>query len=221
MLVPPESQKSMKSNTLPILYSFRRCPYAMRARLAISSAGIDCEHREVVLRDKPAELIEASPKGTVPVVILGDGRVLDESLDIMKWALELNDPEHLINLTVDQSGQTDDWIHRNDTTFKAALDRYKYPEKFESEAAKHRASASVFLCELDAQLEGHAWLLGEAPTLADLAILPFVRQFAHVDREWFWAEPWPYLVKWLDNFLASERFKKIMIKHPQWVSERP
>ncbi len=197
--------------TRPILYSFRRCPYAMRARLAISAAGIECELREILLRDKAPELLAASPKGTVPVVV--DGKtLLEESLDIMHWALARNDPENWL----DMPAGGDDLIARCDTDFKAALDRYKYRDSLPD-----RAAASGFLFDLEAHLSGSPYLFGATPKLADMAILTFVRQFAYVDKTWFDDQPWPHLARWLATFTASRRFLSIMDKHPRWQAGDP
>lgn len=211
-----ETASVMKAQ-MPILYSFRRCPYAIRARLGLASAGIGYVLREVVLRDKPADMLKVSPKGTVPVLVLPDGQVIDESLDIMKWALEEQDPEGLYTLSDAQYEKVDALIVRNDTVFKASLDRYKYPGRFEGEdPLEHREKASEILRELDGMLAGNLWLLGDYPTLADMALLPFVRQFSFVDREWFLGEPWPELVRWLEDFLESERFQAVMAKNSPW-----
>lgn len=210
------------SEKLPILYSFRRCPYAMRARLAVSSAQISCELREVVLRDKAPELLLASPKGTVPVLVLPDGEVIAESLDIMKWALGLSDPEGWLHQPAGILPVIDDLILRNDSTFKAALDRYKYSWKHpDDDLVVQREIASVFLRELDRRLAGQSWLLGDSASLADMALLPFIRQFSFVDRDWFLAEPWPNLIRWLDAFLESDRFLSIMTKRPKWKNGDP
>jgi glutathione S-transferase len=203
----------------PVLYSFRRCPYAMRARLAIASSGVTVELREVVLRDKPAAMIAASPKATVPVLALPDGTVIDESWDVMKWAMSQADPEGWWPGDRAIRSEIQTLVAINDGPFKVALDRYKYPDRYEGEtalASDQRTIAAGHLLALDARLEHHGWLLGDRATLADFAILPFVRQFAHVDRDWFDAQPWPHLRVWLDRFLASERFAAIMHKYPQW-----
>jgi glutathione S-transferase len=218
------------SEKLPILYSFRRCPYAMRARLAVSSARISCELREVVLRDKAPELLLASPKGTVPVLVLPDGEVIAESLDIMKWALSVHDPDGWRNRSAGilpafdamQLKSIDELILRNDTSFKAALDRYKYSWKHpDADLVVQREIASVFLRDLESRLRGQPWLFGAFPSLADMAILPFIRQFSFVDRDWFLAEPWPNLIRWLDEFIESDRFLSIMTKYPKWISGDP
>ena len=193
----------------PVLYSFRRCPYAMRARLAIAAAGTPVALREVVLRDKPAAFLEASPSGTVPCLVTDDG-VLDESLDIMLWALRINDPEGWLDMPSDGF----DWISRCDGPFKSALDRTKYPPRYPgSDPEVSRAEAQVFLAALEAQMGD--WIFGR-PSVADYAILPFVRQFAFVDKPRFDAQPWPRVHAWLARFLSSARFERTMQKYPQW-----
>ncbi|SLN09953.1 stringent starvation protein A [Aquimixticola soesokkakensis] len=199
-------------STLPILYSFRRCPYAMRARLALASAGVAVELREVVLRDKPAELIAASPKATVPVLVIGP-QVIDESRDIMDWALAQNDPEGWR----DMPAAGHDWIAQIDGPFKQALDRYKYETRYEGVIAlDERAKAVDILQQVDAALRDSDWLFGARPCLADMATLTFVRQFAQVDRAWFDAQGWDGVKRWLDAFVTSERFAAIMGKYPKW-----
>ncbi|MDB2663381.1 MAG: glutathione S-transferase [Rhodobacteraceae bacterium] len=198
--------------TYPILYSFRRCPYAMRARLAIASSGIQVELREIVLRDKTPEFLETSPTATVPCLKVGE-RVVDESLHIMAWALGQNDPENLMQMpTVGYS-----LMSTCDGTFKHALDRYKYPTRYpEIDPIVNRDAASSFIQELEQRLDGN--LFGPDPKLADFAILPFIRQFAHVDLDWFSAQPWEKTVVWLQSFKDSARFAAIMDKYPKWVN---
>jgi glutathione S-transferase len=176
----------------------------MRARLALASAGIPCELREILLRDKAPELLQASPKGTVPVLVT-DTKVIDESLDIMLWALGRNDPDGWLDMP--DNGHS--LITRTDSEFKPNLDAYKYKDNM---AARTRAAA--FLQELDARLSPN--LFGATPTLADMAIVTFVRQFAFVDKPWFDAQDWPNLSNWLQNFITSSRFAAIMQKHPKW-----
>jgi glutathione S-transferase len=193
----------------PVLYSFRRCPYAMRARLALLAAGQRVELREVVLRDKPPEFLAASISGTVPCLIHASG-VIDESLDIMRWALTRNDPDGWLEMP--QAGA--DWIARCDGPFKHALDRTKYSTRYPQEdPALHHATACRFVSDLDHRLD--PWLFGR-PTLADYALLPFVRQFAFIDKCWFDAQPWPAVHRWLDMFLTSGAFCAIMHRYPQW-----
>lgn len=204
---------------LPILYSFRRCPYAMRARLALAASGQSVALREVVLRDKPPEMIDVSPKATVPVLVLTDGSVLEESLDVMNWALAEADPEGWLD--ADRT-LMDKLVAQNDGPFKHHLDRYKYANRYDGAVAEeHRAEASKILMDLDGRLAEGEWLCGSRASFADYAILPFVRQFANTDRDWFDAQDLPNLRSWLDRFLASERFKTVMKKHPQWRAGEP
>jgi glutathione S-transferase len=198
--------------TEPILYSFRRCPYAMRARMALRVSGTACEIREVKLSAKPAAMLAASPKGTVPVLVLADGQVIDESLDIMRWALARNDPEGWLE------GDDPALIQANDGPFKQHLDRYKYPDRHDSVAAEHRALGLEMLADLDRRLASSAYLCGETRTLADAAILPFVRQFAAVDRAWFDAQELPALQRWLAAQLEAPLFAQVMQPRPQWVA---
>ena len=199
-------------SALPILYSFRRCPYAMRARMALLASDTPVRLREVVLRDKPDEMIDASPKGTVPVLV-DDGRVIDESLAIMQWALARNDPFNWLD--AGEAGAA--LIAEADGDFKDNLDRYKYPNRYEgADPVVHREAGLAFLKKLDALLSEHGQLLGEEPSLADYAIFPFVRQFANTDREWFDAQLVPALQAWLEGHLGSDIFQNAMPKFPQW-----
>lgn len=193
----------------PILYSFRRCPYAMRARLALAATGVAVELREILLKDKPQAFLEISPSGTVPSLLTENG-VIDESLDIMLWALKQNDPEGWLDMP--ENGMA--WIERSDGPFKQALDRTKYETRYpESDPRVQRDIAAQFLSDLDAQITD--WMY-ERPTLADFAILPFVRQFAFIDKAWFDAQDWPDLQGWLERFLSSDDFAGIMEKHAPW-----
>jgi glutathione S-transferase len=211
------------SGALPVLYSFRRCPYAMRARLALTASGEAYELREVVLRDKPAELLAASPKGTVPVLVLPDGTVIDQSLDVMLWALRRQDPEGWL---LPPRGTLEDMlalVAGNDGDFKRDLDSYKYPQRYAEEsegdtqafALLHRAQGAAWLATLDGMLD-EGWLFGGRASLADMALLPFVRQFAHTDAAWFAVQPWPRLQAWLAGFEAGTRFQAVMEKHAPW-----
>jgi len=195
------------------LYSFRRCPYAMRARMALRYAGVPVEIVEVSLKDKPAQMLALSPKGTVPV-LNADGVVIDESLQIMRWALAQNDPDDWL-LAGDSFAAL--WMEKliegNDQIFKSALNRYKYAERYpERPMEAYRAEGALFLQKLDELLEGRDYLLADHPSLADIALLPFVRQFAHVDREWFAQTPYIRLQAWLQRLLESELFTSIMKK---------
>ena len=198
---------------IPVLYSFRRCPYAMRARMALFASGQPCTLREVVLRDKPTEMLKASPKATVPVLVFSDGRVIDESLDIMLWALGKNDPD---NWLVDKQKALD-LIAENDGPFKHSLDRYKYANRYEGQDAQHhRHRGTMFLQKLDHLLSQSTFLLGPGHGLADTAIFPFIRQFANTDRQWFDQQNLPALQNWLEGHLQSRLFNAVMKKHPQW-----
>ena len=188
---------------LPILYSFRRCPYAMRARMSIVRTNFQVELREVILRDRPDHMMEVSPKGTVPVLLLEDGTVIEESLEIM---------QHVLNWTLSEEEQH--WISRNDDEFKFHLDRYKYPNRYEDvDEVEQRTLASVYLMDLDERLGGEAPL---SEALSD-GLFPFVRQFANHDRAWFDVQPWTNVLEWLNENLESEAFKACMKKHKQWV----
>jgi len=193
----------------------------MRARLAVHASGQKVALREILLRDKAPEFLAASPKGTVPVLV-DQGRVVEQSLDVMHWALARADPENWRAMPAEGSAL----VERADGPFKTSLDRYKYASRFDAEEGdvardEARDTAGEFLRDLNAQLSDNIWLFGDHARLADMAILPFVRQFAHVDRSWFWAQDWPDLIGWLDRFLASDRFAAIMTKYPKWQAGDP
>lgn len=195
--------------SLPVFYSFRRCPYAMRARLALQAAQVNVELREVVLRDKPEAFLTASPSATVPCLVY-EGGVIDESLDIMVWALKQHDPFAWLDMPA--AGW--DLIAACDAAFKQALDRTKYAIRYpQDDPSVARTRASDFIDRIEQQLEGH--LFGQE-TLADGAILPFVRQFAFIDKAWFDAQPWPKLQRWLAAFLEGDTFGSIMQKYTRW-----
>jgi len=198
---------------LPVLYSFRRCPYAMRARMGLWTSGVDVELREVVLRDKPQSMLDVSPKATVPVLVLGNGTVLDESIDIMRWALEQNDPSGWLR----HGAAADEILDQIEGPFKEHLDRYKYYTRYENaDPDHHRAEALKILEELNKRIAQHGQLLGKEPTLADYASFPFVRQFANHDRKWFDGMPLKPLQRWLSEHVSSDIFKAIMPKFDQW-----
>lgn len=203
-------------SALPILYSFRRCPYAMRARMALWVAGITVELREVKLANKPPELITASPKATVPVLVQTDGAVIEESIAIMRWALAQNDLEGWLE------GDDATLIAEADGPFKHHLDRYKYPNRYENEpdAGKldHQAEGLKILQDWDARLAQDGHLCGPKRTLADIALFPFIRQFANHNRSWFDAADLPHLHPWLEAHLASDLFASIMPKFTPWKS---
>ncbi len=204
-----------------ILYSFRRCPYAMRARMGLKISEIGYEHREILLRDKPAELLSISPKATVPVMVLESGEIVDESFDIMLWALKQHDPEqwlapdmeHMLGL-----------IKTIEGPFAQEQFRYKYASFFDDSLKRgdvnleHRDNACVFLKDYEEILANSAYLIGDKPSLADYAIFPFIRQFAAVEKDWWDKPQFPHLHKWLAHFMGTDIFTAIMEKHPLFVS---
>lgn len=196
------------------LYSFRRCPYAMRARMAVRYSGVPVTISEVCLKAKPAELLALSPKGTVPVLACADGRVIEQSLEIMQWALAHNDPQDWLRIGDPQAQKLmAQLIERNDSTFKHWLNRYKYAERYpEQPMAYYREQGADFLQQLESLLQHTPFLLGKQSSLGDIALMPFVRQFAHVDRDWFAQAPYPRLQHWLQGLLESALFVAIMAK---------
>lgn len=207
---------------LPILYSYRRCPYAMRARMALKLANIDVEIREISLREKPAHMLQVSPKATVPVLILADGKVIDESLEIMLFAFnsarEKNDALKSLCSKAFGAPLMSALIFENDTAFKKHLDCYKYPERNpEKSQLEHRAGGEVFLQKLENLLQQNRYLCGQDFGLDDIAIFPFVRQFAAVDAVWWESADYPKLYAWLSEWLNSELFKSVMTKNPTYV----
>ncbi len=200
---------------LPILYSFRRCPYAIRARMALRYAGLTLEHREVLLRDKPRAMLVASAKATVPILQLPGGRVLDESADIMRWALEQRDPDRWWRDSLANDAQS--LLEENDLVFKVHLDHYKYADRHPRQSQSYyRAEAEKFLQQLEQRLCLNRFLLSDQFTFSDVAIFPFVRQFALVDKAWFDQAAYPKLQRWLQSFLDLALFNSVMEKHPVW-----
>ena len=197
-----------------ILYSYRRCPYAMRARMALKYANIEFEHREIELRNKPQSMLLVSPKGTVPVLCMGD-EVLDQSVDIMRWAIDQSDPAGWGNVD-DAIAQA--WIEKNDGPFKALLDQYKYPNRFPelNQEAVLEQALQIMLLPMEQSLQATQYLLGDQMTWVDIAIFPFVRQFSMVDVNRFEQLPIPAIKRWLAQHLESELFNSVMHKHPVW-----
>jgi glutathione S-transferase len=200
---------------LPILYSFRRCPYAIRARMTLAYADIPVEHREVLLRDKPAAMLKASEKGTVPILVLPGGSVIDESYAIMRWALDQRDPDHWWQDNL--ATETNVLVKDNDFDFKVHLDHYKYADRFPDHPASYYCQqAEKFLLNLEQKLVQRCYLQSDQLTFSDVAIFPFVRQFAFVDKTWFDQAPYPRLQTWLQSFLDSVLFTHVMRKYPVW-----
>ena len=194
----------------------------MRARSAVLASGVVCELREVILRNKPQALLDASPKATVPVLVQPDGSVIDQSLDIMLWALGLNDPLAWLPAASRELPAMMDLIAECDGEFKHHLDRYKYPQRYDDvDGRVHRDEAASWLFKIEVRLERAAFLFGEHQAIADAAIVPFVRQFARTDLEWFEAQPWPRLQAWLQQWTESTLFERIMGKYPPWTPGQP
>lgn len=216
---------------LPILYSLQHCPYAMRARLGLLMARQKVVLRAVVTKDKPAEMLAASPKGTIPVLVLPDQSVVDESLDIMVWALRQNDPQDLLHAdALSHLPAMLDLIKRNDQAFKPQLETYKKSKRFHLKTeGEEREKCETFIAELEQrlaaatdaknnELNGH--FIGSKPSLIDYALLPFVRQFARVNRPWFNQAPYPHLRLWLDTHMQSRLYSRAMAKYPLWLDNR-
>ena len=195
----------------PKLFTYRRCPYAIRSRLALYQAGIDYESIEISLKDKPSDFLALSPKGTVPVLVQSNGKVIEESLEIMLWALNISDPEHWILKGNDLSQKL---IFENDFYFKKNLDKYKYADRFPEHSKEYyRAQCEIFLNILDEKLKFKLYLIEDRISLADIAIFPFIRQFFLVDENWFLDSKYDALKKWLRGLIDSHIFKEVMKKN--------
>lgn len=209
---------SCEAAPYPVLYSFRRCPYAIRARIAIEYAGISTELREVLLRAKPEDMLKLSPKGTVPVLLTVDQVVIDQSMDIIAWALTQRDPDNWLDNNSVHYREQGDLIDWNDNQFKYYLDRYKYADRFTQFPKHHyREKCRPFLDELESRLRRTQFLFANKSTVSDIAIFPFVRQFAGVDIQWFESSPYRSLNYWLKTHIQSDLFKNVMIKHNPWT----
>jgi glutathione S-transferase len=212
---------SSAANPLPLLYSYRRCPYAMRARMALLQARRNVQVVEISLRDKPAAMLALSPKGTVPVLHLPDGRVFDESWDIMRWAFLSQGDDELRDDAAGwwaraQAPENLALLQRNDGDFKHHLDRTKYPERYGGDARSRDAHRSLavlaLLGPLEARLQAQPYLGGSSPCATDLALVPFVRQFAAVDPGWWGVQPLPMVRAWLTSWLSGSLFARCMAK---------
>lgn len=208
--------------SLPILYSLRQCPYAMRARLGLLLAKQPFMLRDIVMKNIPAEMLAVSAKGTVPVLVLDDSTVIDESLDVMIWALKKNDPDNL--LYKNKPNTYDNMlalIKRNDTEFVETLNKYKAASRYhDSNETACRQQCESFIGYLEQCLNQHKFFMGESPSLVDYAILPFIRQFSRVDRKWFSQAPYPKLQCWLEKHYQNPLFSKAMKKYPQWLESK-
>lgn len=213
-----------KANELPILYSLRNCPFAMRARLAIFRSQSPVILRSIVLNDKPAEMLTASPKGTVPVLVLPEednGKtVIDESFDIMVWALTQSDPDELLH--AGETAISQDMfslVSKFDNEFKSALEQYKAAKRYhEDNLIECRQVCEAYVADLEQRLTAHTFLVSNRESFADLALFPFIRQFAKVERKWYLQSPYPNLKQWLNNYLQSAMFNKVMAQHPLYLS---
>lgn len=222
-----------QDSQLPILYSLRNCPYAMRARLAIYASEQSVRLRDIVLSNKPDEMLTVSPKGTVPVLVLTGNmalstdkrpsndtdEVIDESLSIMLWAFSQNDPDdYLVQATPNARTKMLKVINLFDNDFKHHLEQYRSAKRYHEPTLKqHRQVCERYLEELESRLEQHAYLESDKPSLLDLALMPYIRQFARVERQWYLQSPYPQLRQWLNRYLQSKMFSKVMAQHPLWL----
>ena len=209
-----------QTTALPVLYSLRNCPYAMRARIAIFKSKQAVLLRDLVLSNKPDEMLIASPKGTVPVVVLADGRVIEESLDVMLWALNSKDPDDLMHNQAEQNTSSAmlALIDEFDSQFKTCLEQYKCAKRYqETNITQCREACEFYIQQLEERLTQHSFLMSNRESLADIALLPFIRQFARVERQWYLQSPYPNVRQWLNNYLQSPMFSKVMAKHPLWL----
>jgi glutathione S-transferase len=213
------NKNSGEMKSLPIIYSLRNCPYAMRARIAIFKAQKKVMLRDLVLSNKPEEMMLASPKGTVPVVVLENGTVIEESLEVMLWALQASDPNDLLH--VQQEGVLSEMlslINQFDNEFKGFLEQYRCAKRYqEDNVEEYRVACQQYLNNLEERLTKHTFIMSNKESLADIALLPFIRQFARVERQWYLQSPYPQLRQWLNNYLQSRMFSKVMTKHPLWL----
>lgn len=208
--------------TTPVLYSFRRCPYCMRAHMALKYADIEVELREVDLNDYPQQAMAISPKATVPVLQLPDGSIIDESWEILKWALAQNDPDNWRGINGEHDLDAEILIETNDFSFKEDLDSYKYADRYPEHSEKHyRQACEVFIEELEEMLAEHRYLLGDQLSLADIGVFPFIRQFSLVDKEWFDTAPYPKVRQWLNSLIDTELFQQVFQKHETWREGAP
>lgn len=206
----------------PVVYSFRRCPYCMRAHMALKYSGIKVELREVDLKNYPPQALEISPKATVPVLLLPDGTVIDESWDILKWALSQNDPDNWSGDNDEHTLDAEILIETNDFSFKEDLDHYKYADRYPEHNEEHyRQACEEFIGELDEMLSENRYLLTDQLSLADIGVFPFIRQFSLVDKEWFDKAPYPNVQQWLNKLIETELFRQVFQKHDLWQEDAP
>ncbi|MFT5788443.1 MAG: glutathione S-transferase [Shewanella sp.] len=207
---------------LPVLYSLRNCPYAMRARLAIYASGQHVQLRDLVLSNKPAEMLNVSPKGTVPVLVTTDNTVIDESLSIMLWAFSQTDPENYLNKEAPSAlAEMLSVIGLFDHEFKGHLEKYRCSKRYhEPSLIEDRQQCERYLADLESRLCQHQYLMSDIPSLTDLALMPFIRQFGRVERQWYLQSPYPKLRQWLNRYLQGRMFSKVMAQYPMWIDAR-
>jgi glutathione S-transferase len=207
---------------LPVLYSLRNCPYAMRARLAIYASGQQVQLRDLVLSNKPAEMLNLSPKGTVPVLVTAGNQVIDDSLSIMQWAFSQTDPDDYLNKTVPNAlADMLAVIAIFDNEFKGHLEKYRCSKRYhEPSLMEDRQQCERYLADLESRLCLHLYLMSDTPSLTDLALMPFIRQFARVERQWYLQSPYPKLRQWLNHYLHSRMFSKVMVQYPMWLDSK-
>ncbi|OEE62589.1 glutathione S-transferase [Enterovibrio norvegicus FF-454] len=207
--------------TMPILYSLRQCPYAMRSRLAILHAGQIVILRDIDMKNKPEDMLSVSPKATVPVLVLGDGNVIDESIEVMVWALTQSDPRNLLySHDKNQLPAMLELIRSNDVTFVCALQKYRAASRYHDDnKTEHRDTCCEWLMPIEQRLSQHAYIMGEQPSLVDYAILPFIRQFSRVDKRWYAQAPLPNLRAWLTKHYNDPTFSKVMVSYPKWKKD--
>ena len=211
-------------NPLPVLYSLRNCPYAMRARLAIFASEQTVYLREVLLSQKPAQMLTASPKGTVPILVLPNGEVLEQSRDIMQWAFTQSDPNNyllyqpLANGKQNEAATVQQLMTQFDSEFIPRLEHYRSAKRYrDPKLLQHRAECEIYLQMLEDRLSCNLYLCANTASVADLAIMPFIRQMARVERQWYLQSPYPKVRSWLDGFLQSPMFSKVMAQYPLWL----
>lgn len=211
---------AMIKMTLPVLYSLRHCPFAMRARIAIFKSQKSVELRDVKLTSKPAAMLTASPKGTVPILVVSSSQIIDESLNVMLWSLDQSDPDNLLQQHAASSSNLPQllaFIATYDDEFKACIERYKCAKRYhEPNLEECRKACEVYTQDLEARLSKHNYVMGAKESLADIAILPFIRQFAKVERKWYVQAAYPNLKRWLNSYLQSAMFNKVMAQYPLW-----
>jgi len=215
-------KKVNKINTLPILYSLRNCPYAMRGRLAIFKAKQTVLLRDLVLSNKPIEMMAVSPKGTVPVIVLANNSVIEESLEVMLWALQITDPDNLLHCNDKEALPAMLLlINEFDTDFKSCLEAYKCAKRYqEDNITECRIACEAYIKRLEQRLTEQTFLMSDKESLLDIALMPFIRQFGRIERQWYLQSPYPHVRQWLNRYLQSSVFTKVMAKHPLWVDTR-